>query len=153
MEAGSKEQTARPVGGIAWRRLPLAALVAAVAASVANVLVYYAASGLGFVSQSAPFISTPSGESPLTAGMVVATSVAGTVGAAVVFAGIGLFAQRPIRLFRIVAVVVLALSLIPPAIMPGVPVATILSLEAMHIVAWAVIVGILTTMARQGDTQ
>jgi hypothetical protein len=43
----------------------------------------------------------------------------------------------------------LVLSLATPLIIPGAPVAMILSLEVMHVVAWAVIVGLLTTMARQ----
>lgn len=38
--------------GIAWRRLPVAALLAAVAAAVANVLVYFAASALGLIPEN-----------------------------------------------------------------------------------------------------
>ena len=80
---------------------------------------------------------------------VVVSSVVGAIGAAIVFAIIGLFARRPVRLFRIVTTVLLVLSLATPLIIPGAPVAMILSLEVMHVVAWAVIVGLLTTMARQ----
>ena len=80
---------------------------------------------------------------------VAISSVVGAIGAAVVFAVIGLFARRPVRLFRIVATVVLVLSFAMPATVPGVPVAMILSLEVMHVVAWAVSVGLLTTLARR----
>ena len=53
------------------------------------------------------------------------------------------------RLFRIIAAVVLVLSLVPPATVPDVPVAMRLSLAVMHVVAWAVSVGLLTALARQ----
>lgn len=137
--------------GIAWRRLPLAALVAAVAAVVANALIYFAASALGFIPQSV-LMPTAGGESPLTVGMVAITSFVGAVGAAIVFAGIGLFARRPVRLFHIVAIVVLMLSFATPLTIPGAPVAMVLSLEVMHVVAWAVIVGLLTTLARRNTS-
>jgi hypothetical protein len=37
---------------VAWGRLPWVALLAALTAAATNVLVYFAASGLGFISQS-----------------------------------------------------------------------------------------------------
>jgi hypothetical protein len=142
-------QNTKPVSNerIAYGKLPWAALLAALSAAVANALVYFAASGLGFIPQSV-LITTPSGEHPLTVGPVVVSSVVGAIGAAIVFAIIGLFAPRPVRLFRIVAIVVLVLSLAMPLTIPGAPVALVVSLEVMHIAAWAVIVGLLTTIAR-----
>ena len=78
------------------------------------------------------------------------TSVIGTVGAAFVFAIIGLFAWQPVRRFSVVATVVLVLSFLMPATqIPGAPVAMILSMEVIHVVAWAVSVGMLTTLARR----
>ncbi len=143
-------QNTKPAGseGISYGRLPGVALLAAVAAALANALVYFAASGLGAISQSV-LLPSPMGVSPLTVSLVAITSVIGAIGAAVVFALIGLFARRPVRLFRIVATVVLVLSFAAPATIPGAPVAMILSMEAMHVVAWAVSVGLLTTLARQ----
>jgi hypothetical protein len=131
---------------ISWRRLLPVALLSALLAAVANTLVYLAASGLGFIPQSV-LLPSPSGEAPLTASLVATTSVMGTVGATIVFAIIGLFARRPVRLFRIVAAVALVLSLVMPATVPGMPVAMRLSLALMHVVAWVVIVGLLTTLA------
>lgn len=152
MEAGSKARTMNSVGDIAWRRLPLAALVAAVAASVANTLVYYAASGVGFILRDV-LVPVANGQSPITVGAVVVASVVGTLGAAIVFAVIGLFARRPVRSFRIISVVALVVSLVAPATIPGAPLSMIASLEVMHVVAWAVIFGVLTTLVRKGDTQ
>ena len=143
-------QNTKPAGKerIAYGKLPWVALLAALTAAVANALVYFTASGLGFLPQSV-LVPTPSGEHPLTVAPVVVSSVVGAIGAAVVFAIIGLFARRPVRLFRIVATVVLVLSFATPLTIPGAPVAMILSLVVMHVVAWAVTVGLLTTMARQ----
>src|ERR671932_414030 len=135
---------------IAYGKLPWVALLAALAAAVANALVHFAASGLGFIPQSV-LVPTPSGEHPLTVAPVVVSSVVGAIGAAIVFAIIGLFARRPVRLFRIVATVVLVLSFDTPLTVPGVPVAMRLSLVVMHVVAWAVSVGLLTTLARQEE--
>ena len=134
--------------GISYGRLPGAALLAAVTAALANALFYFAASGLGFIPQSV-LLPSPMGESPPTVSLVAITSVIGTVGAAAVFALIGLFARRPVRLFRTLAAGVLVLSFVPPATVPGVPVVMRLSLAVMHVVAWAVSVGLLTTLARQ----
>ena len=133
---------------VAYGKLPWVALLAALAAAVANALVYFAASGLGFIPQSI-LVPTPSGEYPLTVAPVAVSSLVGAIGAAIIFAIIGLFARRPVRLFRIVAIVALVLSFAMPLTIPGAPVAMILSLEVMHVAAWAVIVGFLTTMARQ----
>ena len=143
-------QNTKPTGreGISYGRLPGVALLAALAAALANALVYFAASGLGIISQGV-LLPSPMGFSPLTVGLVVITSVIGALGAAIVFAIIGLLARRPVRLFRIVAAVVLALSLVPPVTVPGVPVAMRLSLAVMHVVAWVVSVGLLTALARQ----
>jgi hypothetical protein len=143
-------QNTKPAGKerIAYGKLPWVALLAALVAAVANALVYFEASGLGFIPHSV-LVPTPSGDHPLTVAPVVASSVVGAIGAAIVFTIIGLFARHPVRLFRIVATVALVLSFATPPTIPGAPVAMILSLEVMHVVAWAVIVGLLTTMARQ----
>ena len=135
-------------GRISYGRLPGVALLAALAAALANTLVYFAASGLGTISQGV-LLPSPMGLSPLTVGLVAITSIIGAIGASIVFAIIGLFARRPVRLFRIVATVVLVLSFVMPATVPGVPVAMRVSLAVMHVVAWAVSVGLLTTLARQ----
>lgn len=134
--------------GISWKRLPPVALLAALFAAVANALVYFAASQLGFIPQGF-VIRMTSGEMPLTVGLVAITSVAGAVGAAVAFAVIGLFARRPVGLFRVVAAVALVLSFAMPLTIPGASVATVLSMEVMHVVAWAVIVRLLTKLVRK----
>ncbi len=134
--------------GISYTRLSWAALLAVLLAAATNALVYFAASGLGIVSRGV-LLPSPMGLSPLTVGMVVTASVVGAIGAALVFAIIGLLAQRPVRQFRRVAAVVLVLSLVPPATIPGVPLVMRITLGVMHMVTWAVSVGLLTALARR----
>jgi hypothetical protein len=134
--------------GISYTRLLWAALLAVLLAAVTNAQVYFAASGLGIVSRGV-LLPSPMGLSPLTVGMVVTASVVGAIGAALVFAIIGLLARRPVRLFRIVAAVVLVLSLIPPTTIPSVPLVMRITLGVMHVVTWAVSVGLLTALARR----
>ena len=143
-------QNTKPAGreGISYGRLPGVALLAALAAALADALVFFAASGLATISQSVR-LPSPMGLSPLTVGLVVVTSAIGAIGASIVFAIIGLVARRPVRLFRIIAAVVLVLSFAMPATVPGVPVAMRLALAVMHVVAWAVSVGLLTALARR----
>lgn len=134
--------------GISWRRLAWVVPLAAVVAAVANAIVYVVASGFGFIPQSV-LVPTPGGESPLTVGMVAFASVIGAIGAAVVFAVIGMFSRRPVRSFGIVATAVVVLSFASPLTIPDAPVAMVLSMELMHVVAWAAIVGLFTTLARR----
>ena len=134
--------------GISYTRLLWAALLAVLLAAVTNAQVYFAASRLGIVSRGV-LLPSPMALSPLTVGMVVTASVVGAIGAALVFAIIGLLARRPVRLFRIVAAVVLVLSLIPPTTIPSVPLVMRITLGVMHVVTWAVSVGLLTALARR----
>jgi hypothetical protein len=82
-------------------------------------------------------------------GLVIISSVVGALGATVAFAIVVRFARHPIRLFRMIAVVVLLLSFLNPILaLPGASLQTILTLESMHVVVAAVSVGLLTTLVR-----
>jgi hypothetical protein len=74
------------------------------------------------------------------------TSVAGAVGAAVIFAVIGWFTRRPIRAFWGIAAVGLLLSFLPIAL-AGVTGSSAGALALMHVVAAATNVGLLTALA------
>ncbi len=93
---------------------------------------------------------------PLGVGPTVLFTIVGLVGAVVVFGLILRFARRPARLFRGVALVVLVISLVPDALMlfsgsmPGVTVAGAVTLMLKHVASWAVAVGVLTTLVREG---
>ena len=113
-------------------------LLAAVLAAVVNALVLVIASSLFGAVVVPP-------DEILTLGPVIAASAIGAVGAAVVLGVIGRFSRRPIRVFRVTALVVLLLSLVPiPLQEVAGPSAGALAL--MHILAAAIVVGVLTTI-------
>ena len=135
-----------PAGGgkrVAWGRLVLVALLAAVAAAAANALVYLVSAAAGAMPQDV----VVNGRGPITLPVVAALSAQGAVAGAVVYGLIDRFARRPVRVFRVVAAVALVLSLAGPFTIAGAPIPMILALELMHVVAAAVVVGLLTTMA------
>ncbi len=121
-------------------RLLRRGLLAAVLAAVASALVLVVWSSLFGAVVVSP-------DEVLTLGPVVAASAIGAVGAAVVLGVIDRFSRRPIRVFRVIALVVLLLSLVP------IPLQGIAGLSAgalilIHVVAAAVVVGVLTTTPR-----
>ncbi len=121
-------------------RLLWVGLLAAMVAAAANTLVR---------AISVILFDIPPDFQPLTLGLVIISSVVGALGATVAFAIVVRFARHPIRLFRMIAVVVLLLSFLNPILaLPGASLQTILTLESMHVVVAAVSVGLLTTLVR-----
>jgi hypothetical protein len=92
---------------------------------------------------------------PLTPMIPIVFTIAGALGAVIAYAIIGRTSRQPILLFRRVALIVLLLSFIPDVLlllsgtMPGATVATVGVLMMMHVVAWAICVRLLTTLARE----
>ena len=124
----------------AGRLLGVGVLAAALSASANALVLAIASSLLGTV------VIPPYGT--LTFGQVVGVSVAGAVGAAAIFAVIGWFTRRPIRIFWGVAAVGLFLSFLPIAL-AGVTGTSAGTLALMHVVAAAINVGLLTTLGRK----
>lgn len=131
---------------VAFGRLLWVGPLAAAAAAVANAVVYFTASALGTMPQDV----VVNGQGPITLPVVAAMSAQGAVVGAIVYALVGWFAQRPVRVFRVVASVALVLSFVTPFTLPGAPVVMVAVLLLMHVVAAMVIVGILTTLTRKG---
>lgn len=135
-----------PVNGeerVAWGRLVPVGLLTALVAAVANAVVYLVAAAAGAMPQEI----VVNGQGPITLPMVATTSMLGAIAATIVYALVGWFARRLVRVFRIVAAVVLALSFVPPFTIPDAPAAMVATLLLMHVVAAAVIVGLLTKLA------
>lgn len=118
--------------------------LAGVAAAAANAVVFYVGVALGLVSES---VGVANGE-PLAVSAVVISTLVPALFGTVLFAVLGRFTRRPVRIFRIVAVVVLVLSLVTPFTIPGITAGMILVLLLMHVVAAAVITGVLTAGGR-----
>lgn len=128
---------------VAWGRLVPAGLLTALVAAAANAVVYLVAAAAGAM----PPDVVVNGQGAMTLTMVVTTSAFGAVAGTAVYALVGRFVRRPVRVFRIVAAVALVLSFVGPFTIPGAPAAMIVTLLLMHVVAAAVVIGLLTTIA------
>jgi hypothetical protein len=132
---------------VSWGQIVRAGVIAAITAMVANIIVFYIGSALGFMPTT--YINPQLGR-PISVGEVIGSTIAGAVGATVLFALLARFTRRPVTIFRIVAGIVLLLSFATPFTLPGAPLSLILTLEVMHVIAAAIIVGVLTTRAAAG---
>jgi hypothetical protein len=122
-------------------RLLRVGVLAAVYSAIANALVLALASSL-----FGPVVIPP--DETVTFGQVVAASVAGAVGAAVVFAAVVRFTRRLIRTFWGIAAVGLLLSFIPIAL-AGATGSSAVMLALMHVLAAATNVSLLTRLGRK----
>lgn len=129
--------------------LTRAALLAAVAASIANVIVLFVGKSL---------IAVPDTFKPLSIPPVILWSVLGTIGAALTYALVRRMTVNPNRIFVIVSVVVLVLSFIPDYAIKDLPPGTMFGgatmgaiylLMFMHVVAAVIIVPMLLKLAAQ----
>ena len=135
--------TATQTEEIILGRLWWASLLAGVGAAAINAVIYVIASAAGAIPAT---VLVPGLNLPVTVVPVVLNSFVPAILAAIFLALLQRFARRPIRLFRIIAAVLLVLSFANPFTIPGAPIAMILVLDLMHIVAAAAIVGVLTTV-------
>lgn len=133
---------------ISFSRLVWVGPLAAVVAAIANLLVFFIAQNLLGITLLGPAGPGSTEMGPIPAIMVVIMSVIPAIGATIILAVLGRFLTRPIRVFGIISVVLLVLSLAGPLGLP-VAVSTKLILSLMHIVAAVTIVGLLTMWGRE----
>ncbi|MDQ6898840.1 MAG: DUF6069 family protein [Candidatus Dormibacteraeota bacterium] len=128
-----------------WVRLVGAGALAATVAVAGTAIIQAAAAAAGLVDGR---VVLPSliGMGPLRLASVSLTAVVAVVGASILLAVLLATTRRPIRVFRIVTSVLALASLSMPATIPGPPVAMRLTMVAMHVVVWAVSVGVLATL-------
>ncbi len=130
----------RVAPAVNWGQFALVGLGTIVAAVLANVLVYYIGGALvAYDPQFLPLASV---------GGAVIFTVFPAIIAVVIYAILLRFTSNPARIFTIIAIVALVISLIPdftyiPTV-PGATTAQTVILLLMHVVAAAVIVGLLT---------
>ncbi len=91
---------------------------------------------------------------PISLGWVMPTffTLVLVTGAVLVFALVARFAKDPIRTYQIIALVVLMLSFLPDvgfaaSPMPGANWPNAIALMIMHVVAWAICVGMLSKLS------
>ncbi len=136
---------------IAARRIWAAGPVAIAASVAANLILRAFAALLFHISPDF---------APLTRiGQIVLFTLAGALGAVIVFAIMARTARDPVRLFRATAFVVLLVSLVPDVLLlafkarlpfGGVTVHGVATLMAMHVATAAITVAMLTTLPRGG---
>src|SRR5262245_33092727 len=111
---------------------------------VANVIIWLIAKAV---------LNIPPRFAPLAdPGSVIVLTIIGVTGAVIVFAIVSRFARHPIKLFRIIALVVLLLSFLPDIgllTIPGMSTPAVIVLMLMHVVAAAISVGLLTNLSRE----
>ncbi len=113
-------------------------LAAGATAAAINALIFMIGRAADLIPESVA-VATPVGEGPLTIGPVLLMSILPALLAVPVYLVIGRLSSRPVRVFRIVAGVLLLFSLLMPFGIPGVPMKMALTLDLMHLVAGAAI--------------
>jgi hypothetical protein len=141
----SVTSAAQPTARVSFSRLLWVGPLAIVAATVANVILQQLA--VAVLRPDPAFM-------PLTLMSPIVFTVVGVLGAVIVYALVGRFARNPVPLFRRIALITLVISFIPDILMlvtgfnPGTTLANVVVLMLMHVVAWAIAVGMLTRLAR-----
>ncbi len=130
---------------ISYRKLLVAFLVAAVVAAAGSAVLFLIGSAAGLIT---PDVILPTG-APMTVFEPIFSSVVGTVGATTALAIIARFTRRPIRIFRIVAAIVLVLSFTMPLGIAGAPLSYLAVVELMHVWVAGVAVTVLPALARE----
>jgi uncharacterized membrane protein YhhN len=138
---------ARPIEEVALRRIPLATLVGAVIGTAANVIIFLLGRATGAIGDSV----TLSNGQVFGAPAVITMTIMPAILAGIFFAILGAIGRirRPVTVFRVVALVILVLSLASPFTIAGVGAGFIAFLVLMHLAAGASIVWSLTTLARR----
>lgn len=133
---------------VAWARLAWAPPLAAIVAVAGTAALYVAAAAAGAVDEG---VILPSliGMGPMSLRSVSLTAVVAILGASIVLGLLAATTRRPVRIYRIVASALAAASLSMPATIPGPPGAMRLTMVGMHVVVWAVSVGVLASLASQ----
>ena len=141
IRSSSAPQTTRSTD---WRRVTLVGLATIVAAVLANVVVYYL--GHAIIGYGPQFTILAD------VGTTIFFTVIPATVAVVLYALLRRFAHQPARTFAIIAAVILIITTIPdftyiPSA-PGASTGQTAIVVLMHLVAAAVIVGLLTRFAR-----
>ena len=144
MATNSQQARTAPGAGSALNKLVWAGPLTIVAAMAANTIIGLIAAAL---------LNPDPGFIPLTVPVPAVFTLFGVLAAVVVYAAMVHFARKPVEQFRKVAMIALVVSFVPDILMlltgfnPGTNLANVVVLIVMHVVAWAITVGMLTRLA------
>jgi Family of unknown function (DUF6069) len=132
---------------VALRRLIWVGPLTIVSTVIANLIIRTLAISLFGVPETFQY---------LQATYVIGSSIFFVLLALLAFMLVSRFAQRPIRFYRILAFVVLCLSLLSPVMAlvgllpaPGMTLVIFWTMIAMHLVSAIIVIGLLTTLTRE----
>jgi hypothetical protein len=128
-------------------------LLAAGAAAAANLIIYVVARNVFDVSLVMPYEGPGSTPARLPAAMVAIISVVAAIAGAVLLWVLGRVTRRPLPIFQAITLLVLLISIAGPLTLDETETSTKVALLAMHVVAAAVTVGILTAPTRAGGSR
>jgi hypothetical protein len=123
---------------VSYRTLLIGLVLAIVAATVANIVVYYIADGAGTMPKSVKTETFTGDEASIGIGAVITTTISFWVAGAIALLLLRAFTRRPMRIFWIVAVVAFFASLAMPFSIDDAPGDMIVTLLLMHLLAFAV---------------
>ncbi|UOY92429.1 DUF6069 family protein [Ectobacillus sp. JY-23] len=123
---------------IVGKKLVLTSLITIFVAVVINTLVYWIATTLGAFPDD---LIIEMAKAPMTLPPVIVSTIVGMLGGILVFWVFSFIFRRTfVKVFRIVAVIVLLLSFVTPFSVPDATVAFIIALNVMHIVAGILVI-------------
>lgn len=123
---------------LASKKLLTVAPLAALAAAALNAVLFYVGKATGFMSDS---VLLPRQNQPITIVPVIISSILPTLLAAGVLALLNRFTSSSLRIFNILAGVLLVLSFINPFVaIPNLPLVMGIWLNVMHVVVAGVVV-------------
>ncbi|MGH7860993.1 MAG: DUF6069 family protein [Candidatus Dormibacteraceae bacterium] len=134
----------------AWRRLVLATAISALAGAAVSGLAFGAASAAALVDRHV-ILPSLMGMGPLSLASVSVTAAVAAAGSGVLFGALSLATRHPVRNYRVTATALAILSLPMPATIPGPPVPMRITMLSMHVIVWAIAVGVLPALARQSE--
>ncbi len=136
-------------------RLAAVGGLAALTAAAANLTFFLVAKHAFTISFVMPYQGPGSAPAPLPAGMVIIASAVSALAAAGLLGVLTLLVARPRPIFLLLAALGALLSLGGPLSLAGVGLDTRLALITMHLLAAAIIVGLLSVVvpARPGSDQ
>jgi len=132
---------------VALRRLIWVGPLTLVSTVIANLIIRTSAISLFGVPETFQYLQVA---------YVIGSSIFFLLLALLAFVLVSRFAQRPIRFYRILAFVVLCLSLLSPVMAlvglfpaPGMTLSIFWTMIAMHLVSAIIVIGLLTTLTRE----